>query len=418
MATVDTEGSREPNPILAINENGANLHALSAMLGRLGRRIVTARSEREALEVAAEETFAVILLDVVASETEAFETVTRLREQPPARRTPLILLTGHEPNRSALNLIQRTGLVDYVLKPVPAELLRNKIAPLLSLEVQERIVRRHETALAAKDRTIAILAHDLQNPIGALITATDLLARRGPDERFPERVRNFSRIVRRLSEMVRTLTDYARAGRGRLPIAPAPMNVGELCTDVVAEFQQSSPSAAIALRCEGDLNGIWDPTRLYQALSNLLRNALRYGAGGVLVRASGRSTHVEIAVHNDGSPIPRQQLSAIFQPFARGRRSGDGLGLGLFIVEEVATSHGGDVWVRSSAKRGTTFTLRLPRLGQRLAPRRAPNRAPPRPTPVGFAPADAPARARSALQQFRPMRRGAGRRGSGRQVTL
>jgi phosphoserine phosphatase RsbU/P len=107
--------------------------------------------------------------------------------------------------------------------------------------------------------------------------------------------------------------------------------------------------------------GEWDRTRLYQALSNLLRNALRYGSGDVLFRANGTGGHVEVAVHNAGVPIPAERLSVIFEPFERGPQDRAGLGLGLYIVREILKAHRGEISVASSAAEGTTFAVRLPR---------------------------------------------------------
>jgi sigma-B regulation protein RsbU (phosphoserine phosphatase) len=96
-------------------------------------------------------------------------------------------------------------------------------------------------------------------------------------------------------------------------------------------------------------------------MSNLVANALRYGVGNVAVRTQGTATNIEVAVHNAGPPIATNLLPVIFQPFERGEHDRAGLGLGLYIVKEIAKAHRGEVSVTSSVERGTTFVLQLPR---------------------------------------------------------
>ena len=341
--------------ILAVDDHPANLLALSAIIEPLEARLVTAASGREALERAAQEEFAVILLDVMMPEMDGFETLSRLRAQPASMHTPVILVTAYELNPRAMDKVRGMGLVDYILKPIEPELLRSKVAALVALH------KRGE-ALEAKDRGIAMLAHDLQNPLTVVTTSTSLLLRANLDPRLRNAAERISRGAARMSEMVRALTDYARAGLGAMPITAARMDLGDLCRELVRDVVQTDSARGIELSCAGDLDCEWDRHRLHQALSNLVSNAFRYGAGDVIVRAQGDQSHVEISVHNGGEPIPPQLLPVIFRPFERGEKSRGGLGLGLFIVHEIARAHGGDVSVTSSVDSGTTFTVRLPRV--------------------------------------------------------
>jgi signal transduction histidine kinase len=355
------EGGPPLAAILAVDDVPANLLALSAILEPLHQRIVTARSGRDALELARREPFAVILLDVMMPEMDGFEALAKFRAIPQAQQTPVILLTGREPDVHVMDRLQGMGLVDYTIKPIAPELLRSKVAALVTLYLRGEELRQRDEALAAKDKGIAILAHDLQNPLMALSMSATRLLRANLDDHSRDTAERIARGVARMSEMVRSVTDYARAGRGSIPLSPAPMDLGDLCRELVAEFQQAESSRRIDLGCGGDLAGEWDRARLYQAISNLVRNAVRYGSGDVLVRVSNEGPHVEVAVHNGGPPIPADRLEVIFNPFERGRQDGAGLGLGLYIVREIVKGHGGSVSVSSSAEHGTTFALKLPR---------------------------------------------------------
>jgi two-component system sensor histidine kinase/response regulator len=347
--------------ILAVDDNPANLLVVSAILETLGRPLLTASSGNEALALLASHDVAVILLDVVMPEMDGFETLRQLRAQPRTKDTPVILLTAFELDAQAMTSLRGTFSVDYVLKPFLPELLRGKVAALTALWEQRHELARRSQALAAKDRDIAMLAHDLQNPLNAIGISAALLGDAVVRADARPHVERIKRTVTRMSEMIRSLTDYARAGQGAIPVVPEPMDVGDLCREVVDDLRGTLSGRTIDIDCEEGLRGQWDRNRLHQAVSNLLGNAIRHGTGNVELRARGDAGEVTVSVHNGGRPIPSDLLPVIFQPFERGRQAGPGLGLGLFIVREIAKAHGGSVAVTSSAKEGTTFVLRLPR---------------------------------------------------------
>jgi signal transduction histidine kinase len=237
------------------------------------------------------------------------------------------------------------------------------VAAFVSLHRRGEELRRRGEALAAKDRHIAMLAHDLQSPLATVGVSAGQLLRAQLDPRLHRSAERISRGVVRMSEMIRNLTDYARAGRGAIPITRTDMDLADLCREIADDFQAVDSARRIDVGCAGGLDGRWDRNRLYQAIANLVSNALRYGTGDVVVNARGETTEVAVAVHNMGPPIPAELTPLIFQPFERGQAHRAGLGLGLYVVREIAKAHGGDISVTSSAEGGTTFVLRLPRSG-------------------------------------------------------
>jgi two-component system, sensor histidine kinase and response regulator len=362
MGKADIEESEFPAaPILMVDDRPANLLALTALLEPLASPLLSARSGREALELAAGSDLALVLLDVMMPEMDGFETLARLRAIPATKTVPVILVTAYELDARAMEKVQGMGTVDYILKPIAAELLRSKVAAFVSLHRRGEELRRRGEALAAKDRHIAMLAHDLQTPLAAAGVSASQLLRAQLEPRLHRNAERISRGVLRMSEMIRNLTDYARAGRGAIPITPTEMDVGELCREVADDLQAVDAERRIDLGFSGALGGSWDRNRLYQAIANLLGNALRYGAGDVVISARGDETDVEVTVHNAGPPIAAELMPVIFQPFERGQLDRAGLGLGLYVVREVARAHGGDISVTSSLTDGTTFALRLPR---------------------------------------------------------
>jgi signal transduction histidine kinase len=171
----------------------------------------------------------------------------------------------------------------------------------------------------------------------------------------------------RMQEMIETLLDFTRARQlGTVPVSRVPTDLGEISRAAIEDIRTVWPENTIGLEVHGDPHGEWDPARMSQTLSNLVTNAITYGERGgrvdVDLLADGRD--VQLRVHNRGPVIPAEIIPVLFEPFHRGvprDRSPGGLGLGLYIVDQIVKAHDGYVAVDSSDTDGTTFTLRLPR---------------------------------------------------------
>ena len=224
----------------------------------------------------------------------------------------------------------------------------------------------------SRDLFLAILSHDLRNPLNSIAMSAALLPRLGPP--VPEALGVVSQIATSaevMARMISDLLDYTRTRLGAgMPVSPTAMNLDALCRALFDEFRTAHPGRTIRFQSAGDLSGEWDADRLRQAISNLVGNALQHGGKGASVelRLDGSGSEVEVVISNDGPPIPPGELARIFDPLVRGssaehpkaNRPGS-IGLGLYIAREVARSHGGSIDVTSSADAGTAFTMRLPR---------------------------------------------------------
>lgn len=235
---------------------------------------------------------------------------------------------------------------------------------------QKRAQEQLAQALVFREQMMGILGHDLRNPLGAVRALASLLMRR---EDVPESARDslaeIGRASQRMLEMIGTLLDFTDSRfKGSLPIAPVPTDLHEVCRGVVAELLAAAPGREIALHLDGDGRGTWDPGRMAQVVSNLVANALEHGAthGAVRVSVRGDEEDAVLDVENQGPPIAPELMAVMFEPFRQGSALRDaaharGLGLGLYIVRQVVHAHGGTIAVDSTAERGTTFTVRLPR---------------------------------------------------------
>ena len=247
-------------------------------------------------------------------------------------------------------------------------------ATQLAQRMEAQVFARTRDLEAANRRTefaqqlIGIVSHDLRNPIHAIVMGAHVLLRNEQLEAAPKATA--SRILsaaERASRLIRDLLDFTQARLGgRIPVNRVPGDLFDHLEDVVGELRSSHPSRSIALRLSGPGDGLWDLDRIAQVVTNLVTNALRYGdaEAPVSIRASGGPQEVLIAVHNHGRPLPASLMERLFQPLQRGDNvpgEARSIGLGLFISQQIATAHQGQVAVDCSETEGTTFTLTLPR---------------------------------------------------------
>ena len=228
------------------------------------------------------------------------------------------------------------------------------------------VARLDEKAVSdLREQFIAVLGHDLRNPLSAVSTTAELLIRRPePDVvRLGTRLRTTSR---RMAKLIDDVLDFARGrlGTGIGVALTVESDMNRALLDVVDELRQAHPEREIRADLQIDRPLRCDRGRLQQLLSNLIGNALTYGAADVPVEVSATldGASLVLAVTNGGAPIRPENLSRVFQPYWRPNTSqpGGGLGLGLYICTEIAKAHGGRMEVASSAAAGTVFGARLP----------------------------------------------------------
>lgn len=224
------------------------------------------------------------------------------------------------------------------------------------------------------EQFVTVLGHDLRTPLNAITMAASILKRSvRRDDKLLDRILS---SAARMNKMIAQLLDLALSRlSGGIPIDRKRITLNDVVESAVDEIRQAYPSREIRCTLEPQVQGDWDAERLAQVVSNLVCNAVQYGDADrpIEVRLAMREREAVLEVQNSGTPISPGLLPVLFEPYRRGEgcaRRG-GLGLGLFIANQIVRSHGGRIEVTSTAAAGTRFSVRLPGsapVGRRRAP--------------------------------------------------
>jgi two-component system, sensor histidine kinase len=243
------------------------------------------------------------------------------------------------------------------------------VTDLTELHDAQQSRDRAEQQSHAKDEFMAMLAHELRNPLSAISAALEVLRPASSDGGVAERARTIvARQTRHLSRLVDDLLEVARAIRGKVTLAGAPLELGDAVRRSVASLGDRASERRIEIEIEGGPHWIHgDAVRIEQIITNVLSNAIKYTAAGGMIRVglTARGTERLLSVRDDGFGIAPDLLPHIFEPFVQGERtlerSQGGLGVGLTLVHRLVELHGGRVSAASEGPgRGSTFTIALP----------------------------------------------------------
>ena len=356
---------------LLVDDLEENLLALAALLQRDDVELLTARSGREALELLLLHDVALAFLDVQMPDMDGFELAELIRGSERTRRVPLIFVTAGARERQRVFKGYELGAVDFIYKPIEPHILQNKADVFFELYRQ-----RQQLARELQDRTetlrlnemfSALLAHDLRNPLSAVLASAELLKRRSLDPHAQEAASRILSSGTRMGLLIEDMLDLARARlAGGIIVKRQPGNFQVLVERVIREHQASAPGRLIESICVGDFTGQWDPERISQVASNLIGNALKHGDRNdrVQVHLDGAAAEsISFSVANSGT-IPDELRDHLFDPFRGGQRPAgrsEGLGLGLYIVYQIVKAHRGTVTVDTGRDNRTVFRVEVPR---------------------------------------------------------
>jgi signal transduction histidine kinase len=326
---------------------------------------------RAALELARANPPGLIVTDVMMPELDGFGLLRELRSDTRTRAVPVLMISaraGEEARVSGLD----AGADDYIIKPFSARELRARVNSLLNLSRARRDAELQKVAAEAanrsKDQFLAILGHELRNPLAPILTALQLMSLRSDRSNLKERA-VIDRQVRHLMRLVDDLLDISRIARGKIELRHQTLDMADMVANAI---EATSPLLeqrhhVLKVSVPEGLVVRGDATRLAQVVVNVLSNAAKYTEPHGEIRVEARRDGGQIALHiaDSGSGISADMLPHIFEMFAQERQSLDrsrgGLGLGLTIVKSLVELHEGTVEAHSAgAGQGSEFVVRLP----------------------------------------------------------
>jgi signal transduction histidine kinase len=393
----------EKPKILVVNDDAASLLALTSLLdlwaAETNYEVMAARSGQEALREVLLHDFAVILLDVNMPGMDGFETAEAIHQRARSADIPIIFVTAFLADEiDRLKAYQR-GAADFLFTPVIPQILHAKVSVFVALATKNEELRRQAHKLSqrsteltatnkrltremeerraaerknhAKDEFLAMLGHELRNPLSAISSAASLIGLPGASADTIGRAKQIiQRQSQHLSRIVDDLLDLSRAMSGKILLAKQPLDMGALVSACLDTFKATGRTGNYLLKVEtapGWVDG--DPTRLEQIATNLIDNALKYtppgGSIDISVLQDEDANQVVLTVRDSGVGIAPDLLPHVFDVFVQGSitidRSQGGLGIGLALVRRLVELHGGTVSAHSpGASHGSTFVIRLP----------------------------------------------------------
>jgi signal transduction histidine kinase len=384
--------------LLIVDDLPENLLALEALIQREDRAVYKALSADAALSLLLQHEFALAILDVQMPGMNGFELAELMRSTEKTKHIPIVFVSaaGREMNYAFKGY--ESGAVDFLHKPLDMQAVTSKVSVFVDLyrqrkalkeqldalerarQEQEVLLRRLqvtqselEHAVRMRDDFMSIVSHEVRTPLNGLILETQLrklhLAKDNFDAFAPDKLRAMvdrdERQILSLIRLIEDMLDVSRIRTGKLSIRPTRFNLTQMVASVVERFEPQAAAIGTHISFAGDkpVVGIWDEFRIEQVVVNLLSNALRYGGKSTIeVRVASSSSSARIEVQDHGIGISAENQTRIFQQFERvsAKHVVSGLGLGLFISEQIVTAHSGTISVHSAVGEGAMFRVTLP----------------------------------------------------------
>ncbi|SIR04552.1 Signal transduction histidine kinase [Pseudomonas sp. B10] len=384
--------------LLIVDDLPENLLALEALIKREDRTVYKALSADEALSLLLQHEFAMAILDVQMPGMNGFELAELMRGTEKTKNIPIIFVSaaGRELNYAFKGY--ESGAVDFLHKPLDIHAVKSKVNVFVDLYRQSKAMKQQvealeqarreqeallqqlqstqlelEQAVRMRDDFMSIVAHEVRTPLNGLILETQLrkmhLSRDNAAaftlDKMQAMVDRDERQIKSLIRLIEDMLDVSRIRTGKLSIRPSRFDLVQLVSNLLQNFapQMEAAETSVSFEAPVPVEGCWDEFRIEQVVSNLLTNALRYGGRSpiqVRVYREGEEARVEVQDHGIG--ISAENQKRIFQQFERvsAKTVVAGLGLGLFISEQIVAAHGGSIVVESEINEGALFRVCLP----------------------------------------------------------
>ena len=384
--------------LLIVDDLPENLLALEALIKREDRIVYKALSADEALSLLLQHEFAMAILDVQMPGMNGFELAELMRGTEKTKNIPIVFVSaaGRELNYAFKGY--ESGAVDFLHKPLDIHAVKSKVNVFVDLYRQSKAMKQQvealeqsrreqeallkqlqatqnelEQAVRMRDDFMSIVAHELRTPLNGLILETQLrkmhLARDNAAaftlDKMQAMVDRDERQIKSLIRLIEDMLDVSRIRTGKLSIRTSQFDLVKLVSNLLQNFapQIDAAETSVTFTADQPVVGNWDEFRIEQVISNLLTNALRYGGKSTIdVRVFIKDGQARVEVQDRGIGISEENQRRIFQQFERvsAKTVVAGLGLGLFISEQIVAAHGGSITVESRIGEGALFRVCLP----------------------------------------------------------
>lgn len=388
--------------ILVVDDDANNLLALEVALEGVRCRQIQASSGEAALRHLLRQEFALILLDIQMPGMDGFETASLIRRRGKNNQIPIIFITAHSHDDTDMRRGYELGAVDYLFKPIVAPVIRAKVQALIDLRARTQEVKHQAAQLQEmeraraqqrleeerrkweaealrkqnqsleeldrrKDEFLAVLAHELRNPLAPIVNGLQIMSYVGLNDPQLERAHTImSRQACHLTRLVDDLLDVSRISRGKLELQREWLDLREAVKQAIEACEQRLIAKTQTLRIslpEMAIPVYGDRVRLVQVIVNLLNNASRYSPESSEIEVEAKIAHdtALVRVRDQGWGIGAEAQERIFELFVQEREGGKGLGLGLTLVRQLVDLHRGKVSVHSDGhNKGSEFSIEIP----------------------------------------------------------
>jgi signal transduction histidine kinase len=394
--------------ILLVDDNDNNLLSMEVALANNNYLFYKANSGREALRILLrEEDFSLILLDVKMPIMDGYETAELIYQRDKLKDIPIIFITAHDYEEAAIFKGYQAGAVDFVRKPFNQEILRSKVAVFAELHKKNRLLKQQEEKLQvinndlmqlnksleqrvldrtielenlnhelkalnqSKDKFLSVISHDLRNPLTALMASSGKLSE-DPENMDPQQVKQFAQIIHRTShkllDQLNEIIEWAKKQSEKTNFNPEKIHLYEGIAESLELLKPNAHQKGVKLenKTPKDVYVRADSLMLRSIVQNLVTNAIKYtmDGGSVIINAKADAQMVCVFVEDSGVGMTDEMKQKLFDkaknPSLSGTNNEIGSGLGLLLVNDFVTQHGGTIDVESAVGTGTTFKFTIP----------------------------------------------------------
>ena len=365
--------------ILIVDDSPQNIISLQKVLEKNNFEVDTASSGEEALKKILKKSYVLIILDVQMPGMDGFEVAEAISGYSKAKETAIIFLSAATANINLITKGYSSGGLDYISKPVDMNILLLKVKTFYRIYEQSRALNEMQVALRAeiefrkeaerkKDEFISIASHELKTPMTSIKGYIQLLERsldKNDKETIRTRLHKVQNQIEKLNLLIVDLLDISKIESGKLKFNKKYFAFDNLLDHIIEVMQQSNPHVRILKKGEFEADIYADEMRIEQVIINFITNAIKYAPDGeeIHITTEMRGDDIYFSVRDFGIGMSQEHQQKVFEKFYRIEETSarfQGLGIGLYICQEIIERHNGIIGANSIPDEGSEFYFQIP----------------------------------------------------------